>query len=133
MNSRCRSSCSTIDDFKSINDRRGHPVGDGVLRAFARVLNSAARSSDVVCRVGGEEFAVVLGGASAHEAARFATRELEHTRLARIAPRRVSASAGVAAVAPSYRAGDELFKLADEGLLDAKRSGKNRVAIAEPT
>src|SRR4051812_34273178 len=57
-----------VDDFKAVNDGWGHPVGDGVLRAFADRLREAVRGADVVCRTGGEEFAVILPGADADEA-----------------------------------------------------------------
>jgi len=63
-----------VDDFKAINDCHGHPAGDEVLRGFARVLADQARRSDTVCRVGGEEFAAILAGAGADEAAEYARR-----------------------------------------------------------
>ena len=70
-----------VDDFKAINDRYGHPAGDDVLRGFARVLADQARRSDTVCRVGGEEFAAILSGAAADEAAEYAAaRPHRHAR-----------------------------------------------------
>jgi diguanylate cyclase (GGDEF)-like protein len=119
-----------IDDFKAINDRHGHPAGDAVLRGFARILEREARGSDIVCRVGGEEFAVVVAGAGAAEAARYADRTLALIRSAILGPRRITASAGVATAAPHRCTAEELFRYADERLLAAKRQGKDRVAVA---
>jgi diguanylate cyclase (GGDEF)-like protein len=119
-----------IDDFKAVNDRHGHPAGDAVLQGFARILASEARASDVVCRVGGEEFAVVLGGAGPVEAATYAERTLALTRATDFGSRRITASAGVATAAAPGCAGDALFRHADERLLEAKRQGKDRVGAA---
>ena len=60
-----------LDHFKSINDRHGHPAGDAVLKLFADVVNSVARRSDIVGRLGGEEFAIVLPSTTSPEALEF--------------------------------------------------------------
>ena len=57
-----------IDDFKRVNDIHGHGVGDEVLRELAEAVRSMVRGSDVVCRLGGEEFGVIMGGASQESA-----------------------------------------------------------------
>ncbi|WP_053227117.1 GGDEF domain-containing protein [Solirubrobacter soli] len=119
-----------VDDFKSINDNYGHPAGDAALRGFAQVLSGQARASDVVCRVGGEEFAAILAGADAEQAAEYARRALGVTRVSALGPRPVTASAGVATAPDGSEGADELFRRADEQLLAAKRCGKDRVAVS---
>jgi diguanylate cyclase (GGDEF)-like protein len=120
-----------VDDFKGINDLYGHPAGDAVLRAFALLLDGQARVSDTVCRIGGEEFAAILGGADASEAAEYAHRALAATRDSQLGPRRVTASAGIATALRGDVAAEDLFKHADQRLLDAKQSGKDQVVVAE--
>jgi diguanylate cyclase (GGDEF)-like protein/PAS domain S-box-containing protein len=118
-----------VDRFKSINDRHGHPVGDGVLAEIADRLRTMSRTGDHVARVGGEEFAWLLPDAdldAAHAAA-------ERTRQAI----RASISAGDAAVTVSIgicaltadREADELYRLADVALYRAKRAGRDRCAV----
>lgn len=122
-----------LDRFKSINDRHGHPAGDRVLTAFARVLEEVTREQDLAGRWGGEEFALVLGntdldvGATIAERARRAFEEtspsLDGVRLS------VTASFGVA----SHRLHGEvadLVRAADAALYAAKRQGRNRVVLA---
>ena len=121
-----------VDDFKAINDYHGHPAGDDVLRGFARVLSAQARRSDTVCRVGGEEFAAILSGAGPGEAAEYARRVLTVTRDTPLGPRRITASAGVATAHDGAGAAEELFRRADEHLLNAKRQGKDQLAGAIP-
>ena len=120
-----------LDDFKAVNDRIGHLAGDAVLAEAAERMLSAVRSADVACRVGGDEFAIVLPESSAADA------ELLCSRIARaIGGRPMGAagtlhlSAGVAELRPGDRP-NELFERADEALYRAKELGKARTVLAE--
>lgn len=118
-----------IDDFKQINDECGHPVGDEALRLVAQALNSAVRDDDRVFRVGGEEFAVLLPGLTAEDAAPAAERlRRAVAEIGFSMPLRVSI--GLA----SYPAGagdrDALIGQADAALYAAKRAGKDRITLA---
>jgi diguanylate cyclase (GGDEF)-like protein len=122
-----------LDDFKRINDRFGHHVGDDALRRFAELLVAELRDGDVGGRLGGEEFAVLLPDADLEGALAVAGRirravaesylfPAEGTRL------RFTVSLGVAGYAGETA--DALFRRADAALYRAKASGKNRVAPA---
>jgi len=123
-----------LDDFKSVNDRYGHPAGDAVLRELAEVLRENVREIDTAGRWGGEEFLVLLPGTDAAGAARLAERlrtALEARTM--LTPDgtalRITASFGVAAQPPAAGA-SELVRAADGALYEAKRAGKNRVETA---
>jgi diguanylate cyclase (GGDEF)-like protein len=120
-----------IDDFKMLNDRFGHQLGDDLLRSIATSLSASRRELDLVARFGGEEFALVLPGTPAEGACVVA----EQIRRAVSAlelngPRgelvRVTASFG-AADFPGCATLDELVACADERLYEAKRRGKTQV------
>jgi len=123
-----------LDDFKAVNDRHGHQVGDEVLREFAQVLRATVRESDVAGRWGGEEFVLLLPGTEAEGGAQLAERvraaQAERSVLGRDGEVvRVTCSFGVA----QFREGTverELFAQADRALYEAKRRGKNRVEVA---
>jgi diguanylate cyclase (GGDEF)-like protein len=125
-----------LDDFKRINDRFGHHVGDDVLRAFADVVRGRVRTIDLAARLGGEEFAVLLletdltGAEALAESLREAVAVLE-VRVVDGEPVRVTASFGVAAY-PQTHSADELMTAADRALYQAKREGKNRVIVGSP-
>lgn len=120
-----------LDDFKAVNDRVGHLAGDAVLAEAAERMLSVVRSADMACRVGGDEFAIVLPESSGEDA------ELLAGRIARaISVRPIGAagtlflSAGVAELRPGDRPND-LFERADEALYRAKELGKARTVMAE--
>jgi diguanylate cyclase (GGDEF)-like protein len=127
-----------IDDFKRINDTYGHQQGDLVLIEVGRVLRNLSRDIDEPARYGGEEMAVVLpqtdvGGAELlAERMRAAIESLRIERLDGEGPLQVTASFGVASLPQSARDKDSLVAEADAALYRAKRTGKNRVARAEP-
>lgn len=123
-----------LDHFKQLNDRRGHPAGDAVLRAVASLLNAEKRRGDVVARVGGEEFAAILPHTDAGAAAAWAERVRQ--RIATTAvdaggePLSITASFGVADARGSHATTAGLLAEADRALYAAKAEGRNRVTAA---
>jgi diguanylate cyclase (GGDEF)-like protein len=117
-----------VDDFKAVNDRIGHLAGDAVLAAVAERIGDVVRSADVACRVGGDEFGVILPESSLADADRLYRRIQSAISSERIAEAgRVHVSGGVA----ELRGGDDgasLFERSDQALYRAKNSGKGRVA-----
>jgi diguanylate cyclase (GGDEF)-like protein len=122
-----------LDNFKGINDRFGHAVGDYVLSQVSRVLERNARAVDAVCRYGGEEMAIILPETLLEEAVKVAERlrEAVERRNDRPGPA-VTISAGVAAYPETADQSDTLIGAADAAMYSAKRAGKNRVVSAEP-
>ena len=122
-----------LDDFKPINDRHTHMVGDQVLKQAATILLASIRGSDELVRMGGEEFALLMPGTASEEAVTVCERmrvALEQFDWGQITPGIVlTASFGVATTGAA-REVPELIRSADEQLLKAKRSGKNRVFCA---
>ncbi len=124
-----------IDHFKQINDRFGHETGDEALRHFADVLSQRLRATDLLCRLGGEEFAALLPNTSAAQAARIA--EALRERLASTpldvkgTPMQMTLSAGVASLGQDGERLDELMNAADRRTYAAKRAGRNRVVSGE--
>jgi diguanylate cyclase (GGDEF)-like protein len=124
-----------LDHFKSINDRCGHAAGDKVLQDFALACRASVREADVLGRWGGEEFLLVMPGASL-ETAMIALERLRSLALrielpASGAGMRVCLSAGLATVEPKVKTLDELIASADSALYHAKRDGRDRVRIAD--
>ncbi|MFY0990747.1 GGDEF domain-containing protein [Halomonas sp. C05BenzN] len=123
-----------LDHFKSINDTHGHAAGDHVLREVARRFRAELRSGDILCRFGGEEFALALPGTSLNDAAELAERlrlALHSQPLAYAGqPLGGTASFGVAAGPCGEVVLDELLKSADQAMYRAKRQGRDRVCTA---
>jgi diguanylate cyclase (GGDEF)-like protein len=123
-----------LDEFKSVNDRHGHPCGDLVLREFAAVLRETVREADVAGRWGGEEFILLLPGTDAAGGVQLAERVRAGIEGRTVltpdgTPIRITCSFGLA----SYPAAEDaagLLAAADEALYRAKRNGKNRVETA---
>lgn len=122
-----------LDGFKSVNDDLGHAAGDETLRGMAEILLRHSRGINVICRYGGDEFAVLLVETSKAGARLYADRiryVLSSYQFAH--KRRVTASFGIASlpedVAPTA---EDLIQAADEALYAAKRAGKNRVSVHE--
>jgi diguanylate cyclase (GGDEF)-like protein len=122
------------DHFKKVNDEHGHATGDRVLVAIARATESVMRSNDVLARVGGEEFDVLLPDTDVQGAAQLAERirsaiaavVVTSDRGERVSPR---VSVGVAA----HREGDDLesmLRRADDALYRAKQAGRDRTVVS---
>lgn len=126
--------CVDLDHFKQVNDTHGHVAGDAALKHVARLLTAALRDRDVALRVGGEEFACWLPGASieaARDVAERVRQAVEQTPLAWSgAEVSLACSIGVAAVPESASSVANLYQLADAALYRAKDGGRNRVEVA---
>ncbi|WP_083748880.1 diguanylate cyclase [Pelomonas sp. KK5] len=120
-----------LDHFKKINDGHGHDVGDKVLAAVGRLLESSCRSGDVAARYGGEEFVVLLANCGATDAPQRAQRLLEELRVLHPAGLSVTASIGVATLDLARGMDfDTFFKAADEAAYAGKQQGRDRVVQA---
>jgi diguanylate cyclase (GGDEF)-like protein len=123
-----------IDDFKKVNDVFGHAVGDEVLAELAAQLRGTVRSSDVVCRIGGEEFAIVVPRSSRERTTKLAQRLAE--KLERVdldLAGKIAVSIGIAQ-GPEHAANPrELVACAEAAMMTAKARGKNRVVFFDET
>jgi diguanylate cyclase (GGDEF)-like protein len=124
-----------LDHFKAINDRFGHAGGDRVLQEFARVCRESIRAEDILGRWGGEEFLIVMPGASldvalvALERVRALALRIELPSMG--AGLQVCLSAGLAALDPSLKTLDELIARGDAALYRAKHEGRDLVRVAD--
>src|SRR5438445_724037 len=119
-----------IDDFKKVNDIYGHGVGDQVLRELAEQLNAAVRGSDLVCRLGGEEFGVVMGSCGTEDAVALANRLTERLKELEFGPAgKITVSVG-AAEGPSDASNPrELIACAEAAMMTAKARGKDLIVL----
>lgn len=122
-----------IDDFKKINDNYGHKKGDVVLKVLAEKMWESIRETDIACRMGGEEFAIILPETTSYEAFAVA----ERLRLAISSQpideiSRVTISLGVATFPDDASDKDSIIVAADTAMYQAKRQGKNQTIIYNP-
>jgi diguanylate cyclase (GGDEF)-like protein len=124
-----------VDHFKQINDQHGHDIGDQALRHLAEVLSQRLRHTDLLCRLGGEEFAVLLPNTNLDQAmaiaetlrARLATAPLQSGAICL----QMTLSAGVASLGDDGLGLDDLMLAADRRTYAAKRGGRNRVVASD--
>lgn len=125
-----------IDNFKIYNDTWGHQKGDDILAKISKIITDSSRRVDCVCRYGGEEFAVILPDASKKDAMVIAERIRSHIEQYRFISesghpdQKITVSLGVASFPDDGSNKDELIRVADGALYEAKRSGKNKAICA---
>ena len=121
-----------LDNFKVINDTFGHGAGDEAIREIGNIIKTSFQKTDIVGRIGGEEFAVVLKNASLEEAKLVAEkfRETVATGIVFYGGQEISltVSIGVAAMHDDVNDIEDILKRADDALYRAKAMGRNRVA-----
>jgi diguanylate cyclase (GGDEF)-like protein len=124
-----------IDHFKRFNDTFGHQAGDALLRALSDFLAQRTRGQDVACRYGGEEFALILAGASIEHAYKRAQLLRQELKLLQVQHAgqilgSVTLSIGIAAFPKHASDGETLVKAADDALYRAKGEGRDRIVAA---
>ena len=123
-----------LDHFKHVNDTRGHGVGDALLQDVARRIRRSVRESDTVCRMGGDEFVVLLAGIKQANHALIAGEKIRAALLQpfEVGGQRLSVSASIGvAVFPGHGSeGQHLIREADRAMYDAKKRGGNRCVMA---
>ena len=118
-----------VDEFKSYNDRYGHPAGDEALVLIGQILSQNLRGADVAARYGGEEFSVLLPETSVDEGESIAERIRRHVEDTKFPKRKVTVSIGIAALGGNIGSSDDLKKAADAALYVAKRVGRNNIKV----
>ncbi len=125
-----------LDHFKQANDQFGHAVGDLVLKRFADLLSTVCRGTDIVARIGGEEFAILLPETSTALASGVAQRIVDECRAINLpvpsGAVRFTCSIGVTEVMPPDTTIDDAMRRADAALYRAKRAGRDRVVVDMP-
>jgi diguanylate cyclase (GGDEF)-like protein len=122
-----------VDEFKSYNDRFGHPAGDQALKIVGTILKDAVRGADVAARYGGEEFAILLPETAGSEARAIAERIRTQVEDTVFPSRRVTVSIGVATWNEPFSTAEDLVSAADKALYRAKADGRNNVQVFDPT
>ena len=122
-----------LDLFKTVNDRYGHRVGDLTLQKVVEVCREMLREVDVIGRLGGEEFGIILPETDAEQALQVADRLRQAIAIASVALPQggsvgITTSVGVATYSEADSDVDAVFNRADRALYDAKRSGRDRVS-----
>lgn len=122
-----------IDHFKKVNDTHGHQKGDSVLRSVSAILEENTRSSDMVCRYGGEEIVIILPETALERAAGTAEklRTLVSRQIPEIEEIPLTISLGVSQSQSLYTDAHQVLEAADQALYRAKSAGRNRVLLAE--
>jgi diguanylate cyclase (GGDEF)-like protein len=126
-----------LDHFKRFNDTFGHDAGDMVLQSLADLFRNFFRSTDICCRYGGEEFAIILPESSSKDATLRADALRAEVKGLRLQYKKqplgpLSLSAGVAAFPEHGSTSEELLKIADECLYQSKARGRDVVTVAVP-
>lgn len=122
------------DEFKGVNDRHGHEAGDATLQRIVAACRTEIRSSDIIGRFGGEEFAILLAASTAENGRVIAERIRERIAESGVQPGAFTCtvSIGVAASASPYETIEEMINRADGALYRAKSQGRNVVVVADP-
>jgi diguanylate cyclase (GGDEF)-like protein len=119
-----------IDDFKRVNDVYGHGAGDQVLTELAELLRAAIRGSDVVCRLGGEEFGVIMAGGDAGDGLTLARRLTDTLAEVEFGPAgRITISVGISQGPEHAMNPRELVACAEAAMMTAKARGKNQIVL----
>lgn len=123
----CSLAILDLDNFKGVNDTKGHLAGDQLLRQFSLVCRQQLRASDTFARYGGDEFIVLLPGASPQTAHDVVDRIRANLAAPSDTNSSLRLSAGIAGLDPAVADLDQLVKRADDALYTAKRAGGNRI------
>ena len=120
-----------IDDFKTINDTHGHDIGDGVLKKVAKLLTASFRSDDIVCRIGGDEFTVIMQDVSFYQKEQIAKKMgflTENLAVATDDLPAATVSVGIA-FGDAHCSFNDLYKRADDALYGVKTTTKNAIKV----
>jgi diguanylate cyclase (GGDEF)-like protein len=119
-----------LDNFKEINDRHGHKVGDVMLKTVSQILQMATRGTDTPARLGGDEFVILLPDTSLEEGRGIAQRIMDATAVVTERPdhhQTLTLSIGIADALPDMHEVSDWLQAADSALYEAKRRGKNQI------
>ena len=121
-----------VDFFKQVNDTYGHQAGDNVLKNLANIFNASLRGHDLIARIGGEEFVLLLQDVDENNAFKLAEKLRKNIEENPIGNINITVSIGLVVTRDNVNLDlDMLLKLSDEALYDAKKSGRNRTSVAQ--